>query len=244
MSSTSNRMSSTAMAGAEPRFGPDQRPLAIVRSRQARRLRLAVDPRTGAVRLSLPARARLAAALAWVEDHRPWIEQQIARLPQSRPLADGTCFALGDDELTVTWSATGTRTVRRDGALLHVGGPQEMVAARVLRWLKREALAVLTAETLACAARAGVAVGRVSVADPRSRWGSCAVDGTIRYSWRLILAPAFVRRATVAHEVAHRAHMNHGPAFHALVADLFGENPAPARAWLRANGAALHWFGR
>jgi hypothetical protein len=25
---------------------------------------------------------------------------------------------------------------------------------------------------------------------------------------------------------------------------LFGSDPKPARQWLRAHGAALHWFGR
>ena len=103
---------------------------------------------------------------------------------------------------------------------------------------------MLTRETGEFAALAGVTVGRVAIGDARGRWGSCAQDGAIRYSWRLILAPAWVRRATVAHEVAHRVHMNHGAAFHALVAALLGADPAPARAWLRANGAALHWVGR
>ena len=38
--------------------------------------------------------------------------------------------------------------------------------------------------------------------------------------------------------------MNHGPAFHALVASLDESDPARSRAWLRAHGAALHWVGR
>ena len=85
----------------------------------------------------------------------------------------------------------------------------------------------------------------VAIGDPRGRWGSCASSGAIRYSWRLILAPRFVRRATVAHEVAHRVHMNHGPAFHALVAELWTKAIRRDRArWLRAHGAALHWVGR
>ncbi|WP_294296983.1 M48 family metallopeptidase, partial [uncultured Sphingomonas sp.] len=92
--------------------------------------------------------------------------------------------------------------------------------------------------------KAGVTVSAVGVGDTRSRWGSCASTGAIRYSWRLILAPPAVRRATVAHEVAHRVHMNHSPAFHALVADLYGRDPTPERRWLKTNGAALHWFGR
>ena len=103
---------------------------------------------------------------------------------------------------------------------------------------------MLARETAEVARIAGVAVSKVSVADPKARWGSCASTGAIRYSWRLILAPDFVRRATVAHEVAHRVHMNHAPAFHALVAELLGEDPAPATAWLRQHGAQLHWFGR
>jgi hypothetical protein len=38
--------------------------------------------------------------------------------------------------------------------------------------------------------------------------------------------------------------MDHGPAFHGAVARLLGRNPAPERAWLRNNGAALHAVGR
>ena len=94
------------------------------------------------------------------------------------------------------------------------------------------------------AAKIGVFVPPIGIGDPVSRWGSCASSGQIRYSWRLILAPSFVRRATVAHEVAHRIHMNHGAAFHALVKKTLGEDPVPARKWLRSNGSALHWFGR
>ena len=103
---------------------------------------------------------------------------------------------------------------------------------------------LLSEETREFAEKAGVSVPSVGVGDPVSRWGSCAASGAIRYSWRLILAPAFVRRATVAHEVAHRIHMNHSPRFHALVAELLESDPAPARRWLRAHGSALHWFGR
>jgi predicted metal-dependent hydrolase len=84
----------------------------------------------------------------------------------------------------------------------------------------------------------------VAVGDPKGRWGSCAASGVIRYSWRLILAPPEVRRATVAHEVAHRVHMNHSAAFHAVVRELYGREPSHERAWLRANAMRLHSFGR
>lgn len=131
-----------------------------------------------------------------------------------------------------------------DEAILTCGGPIEQFAVRIERWLKREALRVLSEDTAHYAAKAGVTVAQVAIGDPKARWGSCSSTGTIRYSWRLLLAPGFVRRATVAHEVAHRVHMHHGPAFHALVAELFEGDPDAARRWLRAEGAGLHWFGR
>ena len=216
----------------------------VVRHPTARRARLAFDPATGRARLVIPKRAALKPALAWAEGQRDWIAAQQARLPQAVPFAPGTTLSVADDVLTIDWTPGGRRAVERVGDRLVTGGPIETLPRRIETWLKRTALAVLTEETAEYAAKAGVTVTHVAVGDPRGRWGSCAGSGSIRYSWRLILAPGWVRRATVAHEVAHRVHMNHGPAFHALVADLFARDPTPARAWLRANGAALHWVGR
>jgi predicted metal-dependent hydrolase len=192
----------------------------------------------------LPRRAALAPALAWAERQRGWIEAGLARLPAALPIVDGATIPFEGGDLAIRWDPAGARALRRSGDRLLVGGPADSLRTRVLRWLKAQALATLGEETRVLAGRAGVTVARVAVADPRTRWGSCAVDGTIRYSWRLILAPPWVRRATVAHEVAHRIHMNHGHAFHAAVAELLGADPAPARAWLRAHGAALHWVGQ
>lgn len=127
---------------------------------------------------------------------------------------------------------------------LQVGGPIEQMPARVLRFLKRHALETLTRETRDIAAAHRIPVGNVGIGDPKSRWGSCASSGDIRYSWRLVFAPSHVRLATVAHEVAHLVHMNHSREFHDLVATLHGSDPTPARRWLRDNGTALHWIGR
>ena len=113
-----------------------------------------------------------------------------------------------------------------------------------MRRLKAQALETLDRETRELAAKAGVPCVRVGIGDPVSRWGSCSSSGTIRYSWRLIMAPEFVRHATVAHEVAHLVHLDHSPRFHALVETLLGADPKPARLWLRREGAALHRVGR
>lgn len=218
--------------------------LDVVRSARARRVRLSVDPRSGRIRLTVPVRASVNKALAWAEEQRGWIENQQAKLPRSCPFEPGGRVPYGDESLEIVWPAHAARTVKRVGDALHIGGPREGMERRLENWLRREALRILSAETAEYAEKAGVKVTRVAVGDPRARWGSCASSGAIRYSWRLILAPAFVRRATVAHEVAHRVHMDHSPAFHAVVARIFGEDPTPARAWLRAHGSGLHWIGK
>ena len=218
--------------------------LEIVRSPRARRVQLKFDPSSGRARLVLPRRAGLDRALAWAEDKADWLAEQRARLPAARPFAPGAVLPVADRDVTIVREEGRRRALVRDGDRLLVAGPEETIARRVEAWLKRESLALLTQETAEFAAKAGVTVSHVAVGDARGRWGSCASSGAIRYNWRLLLGPGSVRRATVAHEVAHRVHMNHGPRFHALVAELFAADPTPARAWLRAHGAQLHWFGR
>jgi len=235
-----------SIASFDPVFsgGGLTRALKVTRSARARRMRLAVDPRDGAVKLILPRRAALAPALAWAEQQREWIEAALAAVPAGQPLAPGTTVPLDGAALTIAWRREASRTVRREGDMLRVGGPEELVPGRVLRWLRAEAARALDSETRVMATRAGVTVGRVRIGDPRSRWGSCSSSGDISYSWRLILMPPAVRTAIVAHEVAHRLHMDHGPDFHAAVGHLFGREPKAERAWLRANGTRLHGIGR
>ncbi len=206
-------------------------------------MRLSVDPRDGTVRLSLPPRTSLAKALRWAEERRAWVEATLAELPRAVVIEPGVALPFGGGTLIVDWRKSLPRAPERIGGRLRMGGPVESVSRRTLAWLRAEAGRVLTAETQAMAKRHRIQVGKISVGDPRSRWGSCTASGNIRYSWRLIMAPPSVRRATVAHELAHRVHMDHGPKFHALVAKLLGADPEPAREWLKHHGSALYWVG-
>jgi predicted metal-dependent hydrolase len=218
--------------------------LIVKPSARARVMRLRVDPRTGNVVLTVPRGVSRRKALAWASGQREWIEGALADIPPVIAIVPGSELPLYGLPHRIDWRADRARTVTVEPGRILTGGPADTVEPRLLRWLRQHARAVMESETRAYAAKAGVTVGRVGVGDTLSRWGSCSESGTIRYSWRLILAPEWVRRATVAHEVAHRVHMNHGPQFHALVERLFEADPTPARLWLRRNGAGLHRFGR
>lgn len=233
-------------AGGLPAFldlGGRVVPLRIRRDSRARRMLLRVCGLSGEVRLTLPRRASAGEASRFLAAQQGWMLRSMERsIVAPRPFRRGAEMPVGGEMLRIAEGVG--RTVVREEALLRVPGPDWRVNARVTIWLKGEAQRVLEAETRALATRIGRRVARISVRDPRSRWGSASSAGHISYSWRLILAPAFVRRAVVAHEVAHLAEPHHGPAFWRLAEDLLGGSHAPARAWLRAQGASLHAWGR
>jgi len=214
-------------------------PLRYIVHSRARRLRLACDPARGEFRLTVPPRMAPRKALAWADDHRDWAREQAGKAggPRRFDLADPLRFRGRD--LAIAWHPDSPRRPHLDGDTLSLGGPREAAARRVERWLKEQARDVMTRETHDYADRAGLACEKVSIGDARSRWGSCSARRSIRYNWRLIMAPDFVRRATVSHEVAHLAHLDHSRRFHALHAELFEGDPAAARAWLRDHGQGL-----
>ncbi|CAN5168379.1 SprT family zinc-dependent metalloprotease [soil metagenome] len=219
-------------------------PILIRRHDRARGYRLRLD-RSGAARLTMPARGSERQALAWARSQAEWIADQLSRLDVTGcPLIPGATFPLEGCPVTLHWQADGPRRVTLDGDILRVGGPEDHVADRVARWLRARAKVVLTEETLAIASANGLSVRSVGIGDASSRWGSCAANGAIRYSWRLILAPPDVRISTVAHEVAHLRHLDHSPAFHAFHRAICPSDTVAARAWLKANGAGLQRVGR
>lgn len=219
-------------------------PVALVIHPRARRLRLRLDVERKELRLTCPPRSSRRAAINWAATQRDWVEQQIAALPLSSPIEPGATILLDGREVRLVWEPTSSRSVIFDDVTLSVGGPLEGYAGRIERWLRARARDILSAETSDAARRAGVSVRSVSVGDAGTRWGSCSASGAIRYSWRLVMAPPHVRQWVVAHEVAHRLHMDHSPAFHAAEARILNGDAQAARLELRRLGPRLKGIGR
>ena len=129
----------------------------------------------------------------------------------------------------------------QNGAI-RVSGRREHLARRVADFLRREAGTELSRRAHAKAETIGHKIERITLRDPKSRWGSCSSNKRLNFSWRLILAPEAVLDYVVAHEVAHLEHMNHGDRFWALVAELTPEVKRPRR-WLHTQGASLLRYG-
>jgi predicted metal-dependent hydrolase len=220
--------------------GDDTLLVRVRRHPRARRLRLRYEAALGELRLVMPPRGRISEARLWVEGQSAWIERQRATRAAGAPVQDGTVLPWRGQTLTIAWSADAPRAPQIDGVWLRLGGPQEAIGRRVQRWLADQARQEFSDASYSMAQSAGLTLVAVSVGDPRSRWGSCTSTKRIRYNWRLVMAPDHVRTAIVAHEVAHLAHLNHGPAFYALVEQLCGDAHDKSRNWLKRHGADLH----
>ena len=230
-------------------------PVRLKVNARARRVSLRIDARKREVVATAPSQRRLAEALAFAGQRADWMAQQLAALPQTVALRPGDRLeVLGEAHLLVqarTRLEAGFREDDRDGPVLAAFGEGDAFGRAALRLLKRQALEVMSERTAHHARALDVAVPPVSVGDAKGRWGSCrpprkgarADSGSIRYSWRLVLAPYAVADYVAAHECAHLLEANHGPRFWALVRKLYGSEKGP-RAWLRQHGQRLHAFGR
>jgi hypothetical protein len=217
-------------------------PVRLKRSAVARRLSLRVDPLDRSVVLVLPPHVSERRGMAFVRERTDWLRTHLAALPARIPFAAGVVLPLlgvGHELRAVPQARQG---VWVEAGCIHVSGRPEFFARRVSDWLRRRAMAEFAGRTPPLATRINRAVGKLSVRDPRSRWGSCSSRGDLTFSWRLILAPETVLDYVVAHEVAHLVEMNHSPAFWRLVATLAPEYGA-ARLWLKRLGSELHRYG-
>ena len=212
------------------------------RNARARRVSLRIDPRGGNVVVTLPLRAGRGAGVALLMTHADWVSDRLAALPEAVPFADGALVPIDGVPLRIRHVPNSCGGAWLDEDELHVSGASEFLRRRVVDFLRAEARRRLVALAATKAAMLGLQPRRIAVKDTRSRWGSCAADGSLAFSWRLVMAPVFVQDYVVAHEVAHLRHMNHGKRFWAVV-DRLTPHTAEAVPWLRTEGSRLLRMG-
>jgi predicted metal-dependent hydrolase len=226
-------------------------PVRLRVSRRSHVVSLRIDPRHREVIATAPSLKKLRDAAAFAEQRAAWMARQLAALPTPPDLTAVEALRIFGEPHAIE-----RRGLRAQFLPASADAPARLVLpadphrapAALARLLKRHALDVLTARTAVYCARLDQPTPPVLVGDAKTRWGSCRPAGprtaaSIRYNWRLALAPFAVADYVAAHECAHLIEANHSPRFWAVVKRLCGD-PAPHRAWLKQHGAELHAFGR
>lgn len=232
------------------------------RSPRSRRLRVTVHPQRGVVVSIPPADRRgwgraepivdafLAQRETWIRRHLSRQADERAVLDRRGPIDDGGVVRyLGDlHRVRIApagpvgrWSLVERRLDHGAPELvLHLAPIDARTPAEVLAaWCRSQAAIAIGLAIDAHADVLAVRPRRVSLRDPRSRWGSASRTGTLSFSWRLVLAPPEALETVVVHELAHLRIFGHGPRFWSLV-----ETRAPDhrtwRRWLRDHSTELH----
>lgn len=212
------------------------------RSARARRVTLRIDPAAGAVVVTLPPRAGRGQGMALLQANSRWVADRLGALAPHVAFADGAVVPLLGVPHPIRHEPRGLGGVWLEEGAIRVAGDPAFLSRRVADWLRAEARRRITPLALDHAARIGRSVRRIAIKDQRSRWASCAPDGTLAFSWRLVMAPEWVLDYVVAHEVAHLREMNHSARFWAVVTSLTPHTQA-AKAWLGRHGARLLRYG-
>lgn len=217
-------------------------PLKIVENDRARRLTLRIEAGGRGLRVTVPPGLRQSEVESFLDRHLGWLETRLAKLPDRPQVRPGVKLPLrGQPHLIVHEPGKrGTVTAGSEAGqpVLIVHGERRHLPRRLADFLRREAKRDIEALVDRHTAKVGRKARAVRFRDTTSRWGSCTADGTLSFSWRIMMAPPTVIDYLVAHEVAHLKEMNHGPKFWALCRELCPRTDE-ARAWLKRNGGAL-----
>lgn len=213
---------------------------------RARRYILKLDSKHRKAVVTVPRGGSRKQAEQFARDQASWIVERLDRLEEPLPFEPENLVPLRGvaHRLVATGATRGLPRVLdgSEGPELHVAGAPEHFARRVQDYLKSEALKDYRRQVAHHSKALGVQPGAIRLRDGKSRWGSCSSNGTLNFSWRLILAPPDVLDYLVAHEVAHLKEMNHGPQFWAHVAALCPDYDRH-RKWLQTEGIQLWRYG-
>lgn len=214
----------------------------VVHSSRSRRLSLRIDKKDRMAVLTIPKYCSKKKAVSFVESHQDWVLNNLQKIPELKNFQNNDTISLFGQKYTIEHTEIrGNTHLDKKNHILYVSGGIEFLHRRVKDFIKKLALEEFTKRSEAVADKIGKKVHNVCIKDTKSRWASCSTLNNINYSWRLALAPEFVIRYIVAHEVSHLKHQDHSAYFWALV-DFLEEDAEKGRDWLTENGHLLYMY--
>ena len=190
-----------------------------LRRSNRRTLALTLD-RQGRLIAHAPLQMPLRTIEAFILEKQDWIARKRQELSAAESrmsgfsLEEGGCIPYLGGRLRVSYGSV-RRAEIQDGVLVlpRTGRP----AQQVLNWLTEQARRVLPPYVEKWSRRMNVYPAALSFGYAKARYGSMTSDGRMRLNVALMHFPAQHIDYVVVHELAHRVHPDHSPAFHACV---------------------------
>lgn len=210
-----------------------------LRRSNRRTLALTLD-RQGRLMIHAPMRMPLRTIEAFLLEKQDWIARKRQELSaaESRTdgfsLREGGCIPYLGGELRLSYGSVRRAEVQKGVLVLpRTGSP----AQHVLNWLTEQARLVLPSYVEKWSRRMNVYPTALSFGYAKARYGSMTSDGRMRLNVALMHFPAQYIDYVVVHELAHRVHPDHSPAFHAYV-----ESVLPGAGQLRKEMKTLSGY--
>lgn len=195
-----------------------------------RALRLRVGPE-GVLRVSVPVRMAAREVRAFVEKNLSWVEKQLRKFAQQKPvkveteIREGGRVRILGENLTVRLIQGPLRKIETDAAELRVFSPWTGNPAILRRQYEQWRLArakVLFQERLdvlyPIVAKHPVPKPGLRVRIMRTRWGSCGRrTGRINLNGQLLKAPVACIDYVILHELVHFLYPRHDRAFYTFL---------------------------
>jgi predicted metal-dependent hydrolase len=94
--------------------------------------------------------------------------------------------------------------------------------------------------------RFGQQIGRwpanIEIKNQERRWGSCSPNGSIRFNWKIIMAPISVLDYVIVHELCHLIYSHHSTQFWQKVQSIIPDYRR-RRDWLKENSLQMDSLG-
>ncbi len=216
------------------------------RSERARNLRLEIHPDSDSgLRVILPRDLPVQKAYDLIIAKQRWILKHLKEQParKTRQLSNGDSVLYKGNPLQIRALTVSSNTVS-----IHLREPffdvrlpkkAELPLNRIIEvWFREQAKIQIVEETHRLAKKLGVTIGRVSIRDQKTRWGSCSSRGNLNFNWRLLMAPPVVLQYVIIHELSHLEQMNHSRKFWSLVAKRCPDYKTRQK-WLKEHEAEL-----
>lgn len=238
----------------EVKFGDTLIRYTIVRSARRRNtVEITLDPDEG-VLVAAPVAISGARIKGIVAKRARWIVQRMASTaalrPKERAFVSGESLPyLGQQVPLFVHEAEGKQAeVIAGDESFRVTVPRNLsdearraaVEVALTRWYQRQAAAHLAARVGQRGQQMELTPRALLIRSQHQRWGSCGPDGTLRFNWRIVMAPPDIIDYVVVHELAHLRVRNHSPAFWAEVAKYLPDYKLK-RASLKEIGPRLAW---
>ncbi|MBE0668988.1 MAG: M48 family metallopeptidase [Anaerolineales bacterium] len=199
--------------------------------------------RDGSLTVRAPKRAAVAEILSFLQEKSGWIHRarekilSIVEIPK-KEFKSGEVFLFLGKEYRLSLVTPQRPALKFDNGFT-LGSTAQARGEKVFsQWYKKQAYAVISERVELFSSQYGFTPKRVKISSAKTRWGSCSPDGTLNFTWRLVMAPLEVIDYVIVHELCHLRVKDHSSRFWREVEKIMPEY-RERRKWLRVNGERL-----